>query len=61
MMANRDTLELCGVVLLALVGCVLALIMVIGFLLLPVKTANQAPSRLADPAAMTVHMGNPGN
>ncbi len=41
MTVHRDTLELYGVMLLAVITCVLALLMIIGFLLLPVKTASQ--------------------
>ncbi len=52
MTVHRDTLELYGVMLLAVVTCVLALLLIIGFLLLPVKTASQ-PALHDERAAIT--------
>ena len=54
MIAKQDARELVGVILLAVIACLLALIMIIGFLLLPVKHPVVNPG--VRPLAITVVM-----
>ncbi len=60
MTVKRDALELWGVMLLAVITCVLALLLIIGFLLLPVKTGFPPPARLQHPAALSMQLTDPG-
>ncbi len=54
-MIATDTLETFGVISLAVVTCLFALALIIGFLFLPVKTSQQASS-LPSPPTTTAHI-----
>ncbi len=54
-MIAKDTIETFGVISLAVVTCLFALALIIGFLFLPVKTSDHA-SILPSPSTTTAHI-----
>ncbi len=58
-MSAADTLETFGVISLAVLTCVLAVALILGFLFLPVKTSDHAAVQPSPPAT-TAHIVDVG-
>jgi len=60
-MIAKETMETFGVVCLAILTCLLALALIIGFLFLPVKSAGHHPANQQDFPATAAHGINLAN